>query len=290
MPPSRTTMETIIKAIQTTPLPTILISAGVFIIILAFVTKIGGVIEVSQEGKRWAIPVGLFLLFIGLALNFSPSPKSSAAPKSSAVPTSSLSTSSISPPSYPSSESSRSPAPSAPPAFSPPSAFYPSSESSRSPAPSAPPDFSPPSSSFLPPKSSPSTVSSAPPASSPSSTSSPSPKSAQSSSSSVGADRNIANQLLMGEILGIYENREYVGTGNKTAWRHVTISKINDTTLQWKNKAGVSWQLAMTPDKTTLKLGEDCPHYATVKQLRVIWKDGRVAALRFRGRLFEKSS
>lgn len=266
MPPSRTTMETIIKAIQTTPLPIILISAGVFIIILAFVTKIGGVIEVSQEGKRWAIPVGLFLLFIGLALNFSPSPKSSAAPKSSAVPTSSLSTSSISPP------------------------FYPSSESSRSPAPSAPPDFSPPSSSFLPPKSSPSTVSSAPPASSPSSTSSPSPKSAQSSSSSVGADRNIANQLLMGEILGIYENREYVGTGNKTAWRHVTISKINDTTLQWKNKAGVSWQLAMTPDKTKLKLGEDCPHYATVKQLRVIWKDGRVAALRFRGRLFEKSS
>lgn len=76
-------METLIKAIQSTPIPTILIVAGLFIIILAFVTKIGGIIEVSPEQKRWAIPTGLLLLSIGLVLNFStptPTPTSTPTP------------------------------------------------------------------------------------------------------------------------------------------------------------------------------------------------------------------
>jgi hypothetical protein len=50
-------METLIQAILKIPLPTMLIVAGLFIIVLAFVSKIGGIIEVSPEKKD-----GLFLL------------------------------------------------------------------------------------------------------------------------------------------------------------------------------------------------------------------------------------
>ena len=34
-------------------------------------TKIGGAIEVAPEQRRWAIPVGIFLLVLGLILHFS---------------------------------------------------------------------------------------------------------------------------------------------------------------------------------------------------------------------------
>jgi hypothetical protein len=63
-------LDSILKAIQQTPLPTILVLAGLIFILLGFVTKIGGIIDVSPEQKRWTIPIGLFVLFIGLALNF----------------------------------------------------------------------------------------------------------------------------------------------------------------------------------------------------------------------------
>ena len=63
-------MEALIKVIQDTPIPTIFIVVGSFILILAFVTKIGGLIEVSPEQRRWAIPIGLFMLVIGLILSF----------------------------------------------------------------------------------------------------------------------------------------------------------------------------------------------------------------------------
>jgi uncharacterized protein YgiM (DUF1202 family) len=62
-------MEAIIKAIQNTQTPKLLIVVGLFILVLAFLTKIGGVIEVSQEQRRWAIPIGGFLLILGLILN-----------------------------------------------------------------------------------------------------------------------------------------------------------------------------------------------------------------------------
>jgi hypothetical protein len=62
-----------------------LIVVGLFILVLAFVTKIGGMIEVSPEQKRWAIPIGLFVLVLGLVLNFSsvsPNPPSPQNPPS----------------------------------------------------------------------------------------------------------------------------------------------------------------------------------------------------------------
>lgn len=67
-------MEAIIEAIQSTEIPKLLIVVGLFIVVLAFLTKIGGVIEVSQEQRRWAIPIGFFLLILGLILNPSTTP------------------------------------------------------------------------------------------------------------------------------------------------------------------------------------------------------------------------
>lgn len=65
-------METIIAAIQNTPIPTILILAGLLFLLLGFVTKLGGIVEVSPEQKRLAFPIGLLVLAIGLLLNFIP--------------------------------------------------------------------------------------------------------------------------------------------------------------------------------------------------------------------------
>lgn len=74
-------METFLNAIQKTPLPTILILAGLLFLLLGFVTKIGGIIEVSPEQKRWTIPIGLLVLAIGLVLNSAtPAPNTTSAP------------------------------------------------------------------------------------------------------------------------------------------------------------------------------------------------------------------
>jgi len=68
-------METVFNAIQKTPVPVILIFAGLLFLLLGFVTKLGGMIEVSPEQKRWTIPIGLLVLAIGLVvLYFTPAP------------------------------------------------------------------------------------------------------------------------------------------------------------------------------------------------------------------------
>jgi hypothetical protein len=65
-------VDVVISAIQRTPLPTILILAGLFFILLGFISKLGGIIEVSTEQKRLTIPIGLLVLTIGLVLIFIP--------------------------------------------------------------------------------------------------------------------------------------------------------------------------------------------------------------------------
>jgi uncharacterized membrane protein HdeD (DUF308 family) len=81
-------MGDLVKGIQSTPIPTMLIVVGLLILVLAFVTKIGGMIEVSPEQKRWAIPIGLFVLIIGLVLNFSPVSSPTVSPTSPPSPSS----------------------------------------------------------------------------------------------------------------------------------------------------------------------------------------------------------
>lgn len=44
--------------------------AGLLFLLLGLVSKIGGVIEVSRDLKRWAIPVGLLIFTIGLVLYY----------------------------------------------------------------------------------------------------------------------------------------------------------------------------------------------------------------------------
>ncbi|MEB3249501.1 MAG: peptidoglycan-binding domain-containing protein [Merismopediaceae bacterium] len=39
---------------------------------LGFVTKVGGVIEVDPSQRKWILPVGFFLLSIGLVITFKP--------------------------------------------------------------------------------------------------------------------------------------------------------------------------------------------------------------------------
>ncbi len=67
-------MTDVIKVLLNLQIPTMLIVAGLLIIILGFVTKIGGLIEVSREQKKFTIPIGLFILVLGIVLNFASSP------------------------------------------------------------------------------------------------------------------------------------------------------------------------------------------------------------------------
>jgi hypothetical protein len=93
-------MESVIKALKDTPVPTVLIWAGLLFLLLGFVTKLGGIIEVQPNQKRWTIPIGLLLLTFGLVLNFTPTtPKSSpttpASPSSTQISTKPLETSGL---------------------------------------------------------------------------------------------------------------------------------------------------------------------------------------------------
>ncbi|MGC6482799.1 MAG: SH3 domain-containing protein [Synechococcus sp.] len=62
-------MQDIIKAIHATPIPNLLIAAGLLFLLLGFVNKLGGFIEVSPEQKRFTIPIGLLVLTVGLVLS-----------------------------------------------------------------------------------------------------------------------------------------------------------------------------------------------------------------------------
>lgn len=89
-------MESIIKALKDTPVPNVLIWAGLLFLLLGFVTKLGGVIEVQPNQKRLTIPIGLLLLTFGLVLNFTPatptSPPTTPAPAPASPFTTQIST------------------------------------------------------------------------------------------------------------------------------------------------------------------------------------------------------
>ena len=64
-------MQDFVKAIHDTPIPNLLIASGLLFLLLGFVNKLGGFIEVSREQKRLTIPIGLLVLTIGLTLSVS---------------------------------------------------------------------------------------------------------------------------------------------------------------------------------------------------------------------------
>jgi hypothetical protein len=61
-------MGEIISALANTPIPTVLIFAGLFFILLTFVSKVGGVLEVQPAQQKWSAPIGIALLVLGLIL------------------------------------------------------------------------------------------------------------------------------------------------------------------------------------------------------------------------------
>ena len=92
------------------------------------------------------------------------------------------------------------------------------------------------------------------------------------------SNREIGRSAL--RLIGDYENHTYDGTPNKNDWHYVTINKVNDTTLKWSNRAGVSWTMTMLPDKTKLAVGEDCPYYASgYTEATVVWDGDNVTGI-----------
>lgn len=67
-------MESIVTTIKDTPLPTILIMAGVIFLLLSVATEIRGIIKLDEKHRPMARLFGLLLLIIGLTLYFIPSP------------------------------------------------------------------------------------------------------------------------------------------------------------------------------------------------------------------------
>lgn len=77
-------MTDLLASLKDTPLPLILIIAGLFFLLLSVAAKVGGAIEVSPTQQRIAIPIGLLLLTLGMILHLQ-------APQSSSSPSPSLS-------------------------------------------------------------------------------------------------------------------------------------------------------------------------------------------------------
>lgn len=60
-------------ALKDTPIPNILVVAGIAFIFFAFVGSMGANIQIDQSSKKWSIIVGVVMLFFGLGLYLVPS-------------------------------------------------------------------------------------------------------------------------------------------------------------------------------------------------------------------------
>ncbi len=64
----------------------------------------------------------------------------------------------------------------------------------------------------------------------------------------------------MDALIGTYENHQY-DDGGKNDWHFVTLTHAGGTNLTWTNRAGATWTLTLTDDRTKLAVGRDCPYY-----------------------------
>jgi hypothetical protein len=67
-------MESIISALKDTPIPTIMVVAGIAFLLLAIAGQLAGRIVVAPERQRWAAIIGGALLAIGITLHVVPQP------------------------------------------------------------------------------------------------------------------------------------------------------------------------------------------------------------------------
>lgn len=65
-------MESVIAVLKDTPIPTILVVAGIVFLLLAIAGQLAGRIAVAPERQRWAAIIGGGLLAIGVALHVVP--------------------------------------------------------------------------------------------------------------------------------------------------------------------------------------------------------------------------
>jgi hypothetical protein len=78
-------METLVSALKHTPIPTIFVISGIFFLILAVADQIAGKVVIDPSRRRSAVVIGLFLLVVGVALQFVPRSRSSLAASSPGV-------------------------------------------------------------------------------------------------------------------------------------------------------------------------------------------------------------
>jgi hypothetical protein len=69
-------MDSVIAALKDTPIPTILVVAGIAFLLLAVAGQIAGRIVVAPERQRWSAIIGGGLLAIGVALSIHPEDRS----------------------------------------------------------------------------------------------------------------------------------------------------------------------------------------------------------------------
>ena len=87
-------------------------------------------------------------------------------------------------------------------------------------------------------------------------------------------------------LIGNYECHLY-DSGGKNDWHYVTINEVCGTTFKWINRAGVSWTLKTTSDKTKLDVSQDCPYYdfndgtrqTQYRQATVVWAGSQVSGI-----------
>ena len=63
-------MNAIIAAVFNAPLPSLMVVAGLFFLLLAIVSQIGGTITVEPKQQKLAVGIGAILLVLGLFLHF----------------------------------------------------------------------------------------------------------------------------------------------------------------------------------------------------------------------------
>ena len=80
-------------------------------------------------------------------------------------------------------------------------------------------------------------------------------------------------------LIGNYENHLYDGTSEKNDWHYVTITRIDDQTLLWSNRAGVSWQLKLTDNRNFLLVGDNPYSGHGHTESMVVWEGEQVKGL-----------
>jgi hypothetical protein len=89
-----------------------------------------------------------------------------------------------------------------------------------------------------------------------------------------------ARLVVSPSLPGNYECHLYDNRPEKNNWHYVTLVRTSDTTLKWTNRAGASWTLTTTSNRTKLDVGEDCPYFKEGHtQVTVVWSGNQVLGL-----------